>query len=201
MVILMIGKGEIEKALQEKFMLEGNRVIRAGRAEEITEILAPDEGLDMLVLGQNLSVGKESGTIMSEPDWERAEQLYEENVTELLCAAQKAFSYLERGALKRICYLNAACGSINACLEEEDYGLHMSACAVNMQINILYNRMRPLGYTFRLFGWKGEEDIKEQAYAAFWYFTGNRSVDNESGKHTDENRLVMRDKDGREIPF
>ena len=118
-----------------------------------------------------------------------------------LTAVQKAFSYLEQGMLKRICYLNLSSGSINASGARDSYGLYMSACAVNMQVNLLYNRMRKYGYTFRIFGMEEEGDIREQASAAYWYFTENRSVDRESAKHTDENRLVMRNKDGREIPF
>lgn len=201
MVILIVGNGETEKVLQEKFTAEGHRALLSGDAEEITELLLPEEKLDMLVLGRIMPPGEDGSDIASGPDWRRAELLYEKNAAELLCAVQKAFPCLEQGSLKRICYLGAVCGSINACRGTTDYGLHMSACAVNMQINILYNRLRPLGYTFRLFGLREEGDVKEQACAACWYFMENRSVDHENEKHTDENRLVMRDMDGREIPF
>jgi hypothetical protein len=201
MVILIVGNGEKEKKLEEKFALEGCSVIRAEEVVEITKLPADKRKLDMLVLGQTACAQKENRDIISGPDWQEAERLYEKNAVEALCAVQKAFPYLEQGTYKRICYLNAAEGSINASWAREDYGRWMCACAVNMQISILYNRMRPLGYTFRLFGWREEEDMKRQTNAACWYFMGNRSLDGESKKHEDENRLVMRDMDGREVPF
>lgn len=144
---------------------------------------------------------KDDADISAGPDWEKAERLYDTCVIEPLSALQKAYSCLERGSLKRICYLNPVCGSINASLEGTGYGVSMCACAVNMQVSLLFNRLRPLGYTFRLFGTRQDRDAAGQADAAYWYFVKDRSVDPESAKHEDENRLVMRDPDGREIPF
>lgn len=201
MVILIVGNSEIERRLEQKFAEEGHRAVRAADAEEVTKLLGAEEKLDMLVLGGAAPAEKENGGITAKPDWERVQRLYAENAAGALCAVQKTFPCLERGTFKRICYLNPVCGSINACLTGEDFGMRMSACAVNMQVTILYNRMRPLGYTFRLFGVREEADCERQASAACWYFTRNRSVDAESARHTDENRLVMRDMDGREIPF
>ena len=201
MVILITGKSEMGRALEEKFKKEGHKVLVAEHTAAITELLDSEKKLDMLLTGLSDPKDKKDGDIISGPDWERAEALYEANVAGSLTAVQKAFPYLERGTLKRICYLNLAEGSVNASLKRDNYGLYMSACAVNMQVALLYNRMRKSGYTFRIFGMREDGDIREQAAAAYWYFTGNRSLDPESAKHTDENRLVMRDKDGREIPF
>lgn len=201
MVILITGKNDMSEALQKKFAEHGHRVMTAGHAEEIAVLLDGEEKLDMLVTGICHSPEEKDGDIASGPDWRRAERLYQKNAVESLAALQRAFPYLERGGLKRICYLSLLGGSINASGEKAGYGIYMSACAVNMQANLLYNRMRKLGYTFRIFGMEKEAGVGEMASAAYQYFTENRSVDPDSAKHTDENRLVMRNKDGREIPF
>lgn len=220
MVILIVGESETGKKLLEKFEKAGHRVLQTADAGKTEEILSKEEQIDMFVAAPSLFAGEgdkrqepEAETdfgnksalhigdgIASGPDWGRAEELYASCVTDTLSALQKAISRME-GGLKRICYLNPACGSINGCLDKTDYGLHLCAAALNMQINILYNRLRPLGYTFRLFG-TGAGDLPEkEAAAAYWYFCTDRSTDPESAKHEDENRLVMRDREGREIPF
>lgn len=202
MVILIVGESETGKKLSEKFEKVGHRVLLAAAAGAMEETLSGKEQIDMFVAAPSFPVGKarEEAGVEAGPDWGRAEELYASCVTETLSALQKAMPHME-GGLKRICYLNPACGSINGCLDKTDYGLHLCAAALNMQINILYNRLRPLGYTFRLFG-TGVGDLPEkEAAAAYWYFCTGRSTDPESAKHEDENRLVMRDREGREIPF
>lgn len=200
MVVLIVGENRISKILGEKLAGAGHRVLWAADAERLEEILAGEEQIDLFAAAPPFCPDGGAG-ITSGSDWDRTEKLYRAWVIGFLQALQKAVPYLERGALKRICYLNPACGSINACRDKADYGPHMCAAAINMQINLLHNRLRPLGYTFRLFGIREDDDSERQAAAAYWYFLGNRSIDPDSAKHEDENRLVMRDAEGREIPF
>lgn len=118
MVILITGKNDMSETLQKKFAEHGHRVMTAEHAEEIAVLLDGEEKLDMLVTGICHSPGEKDGDIASGPDWRRAEWLYQKNAVESLAALQRAFPYLERGGLKRICYLSLLGGSINASREK-----------------------------------------------------------------------------------
>ncbi len=81
----------------------------------------------------------------------------------------------------------------------------MSKAALNMATRILYNHLRPEGYTFRVYhpGWirsyirgskstVGDLEPEEAAVPALDYFL--RALN-------DEDRLVMRDWQGQEWPW
>ena len=78
---------------------------------------------------------------------------------------------------------------------------HVSKAPLNMAMNQLFNGLRPEGYTFRMYC-KDPDAAPDKAgeYAAE-YFTRNRSNEPESYKHSDENRLVLRDWMNIEIPW
>jgi hypothetical protein len=69
-----------------------------------------------------------------------------------------------------------------------------------MAIKTTFNRLRPEGYTFRLYGVKNFGDSRECPAIAD-YCVWNRSQEEESPVHSDENRLVMRDKSEIEYPW
>jgi hypothetical protein len=81
----------------------------------------------------------------------------------------------------------------------------MSKTALNMAVSMLFNRLRPEGYTFRLYhpGWmrsymggskNTEADLEpeEAAVPAVTYFLRDRA---------DEDRLILRDWQGHEWPW
>jgi len=112
---------------------------------------------------------------------------------------------LDRGQLKRLCFVSSEAGSVALAHRDSGFGYGMSKTALNMIVKLLYNRLRPEGYTFRLYhpGWmrgymsgaKGmhaDMEPEEAALPALAYFTG---------PHEDEDRLVMIDYLGGEWPF
>jgi hypothetical protein len=83
----------------------------------------------------------------------------------------------------------------------------MSKAALNMSVKLLFNLLRPEGYTFRLYhpGWvrsyigggpaknmRAALEPEEAAAPALAYFLGERE---------DEERLALRDWQGREWPW
>lgn len=112
---------------------------------------------------------------------------------------------IERSQMRRLCFVSSEAGCIARSHRSSWYGYSMSKCALNMGVSILFNDLRPEGYTFRLYhpGWmrtfmKGVEDLNadlspaEAADAALACF-----LDTE----VDEDRLVMRDHTGAEWPW
>lgn len=123
---------------------------------------------------------------------------YEETAVGLLREVEKALPYLEQGEQKRLCFLTSVQSSVN--LNRGDCGFEaMVSAACNMAIATLFNRLNPQGFTFRVMAL--EEFSPEEAGYAKDYFLRNRSLEEESARHSDEKRLVMRDRYETELPW
>ncbi|TVQ28650.1 MAG: SDR family NAD(P)-dependent oxidoreductase [Spirochaetaceae bacterium] len=112
---------------------------------------------------------------------------------------------VERSPMRRLCFVSSEAGSIARSHRPNWFGYSMSKCALNMAVSILFNDLRPRGYSFRVYhpGWmqtfmRGTPDTRAthtpQAAArlALEYF-----LDLE----IDEDRLVMRDDRRDEWPW
>ncbi|MGO4547213.1 SDR family NAD(P)-dependent oxidoreductase [Paenibacillus sp. 2TAB23] len=112
---------------------------------------------------------------------------------------------LEKGREKRLIFVSSEAGSITESKRTDFYSYCMSKAALNMYVKILYNRLHPDGYRFRLYhpGWiksymggqlsdRGELTIEEAA---------NRAIDYFFDQQVDENQLVLRGYDGNIHPF
>ncbi len=117
----------------------------------------------------------------------------------------ETFLPLTGPGLKRLCFVSSEAGSIALQHRDGKLGYCMSKTALNMAVKIMFNHLRPEGYTFRLFhpGWmrsymsgvkstRGDLEPEESAAAAIPFFTEERE---------DEDRLVMIDYLRREWPF
>lgn len=107
--------------------------------------------------------------------------------------------------LRRLCFVSSEAASISRSHRRSWFGYSMSKSALNMGVSILFNDLRPDGFTFRLYhpGWmqtlmKGTVDREallspmDAADRALKYF-----LDAE----IDEDRLVMRDYEGKDWPW
>jgi NAD(P)-dependent dehydrogenase (short-subunit alcohol dehydrogenase family) len=107
-----------------------------------------------------------------------------------------------QSALKRLCFVSSEAGSISRAEHTSWYSYCMSKAALNMGIKILFNHLRPEGYTFRVYhpGWvrsymSGKKNLEatlepeEAASYAISIFLGPRE---------DEDRLVLVDYQGQE---
>jgi NAD(P)-dependent dehydrogenase (short-subunit alcohol dehydrogenase family) len=107
-----------------------------------------------------------------------------------------------QSAVKRLCFVSSEAGSIARCERQAWYGYCMSKAALNMAIKITFNRLRPEGYTFRVYhpGWmrsymhgsknmEADLEPEEAAAMALPFFLEERE---------DEDRLVLVDYLGQE---
>ncbi|MDR2747989.1 MAG: hypothetical protein LBB77_11160 [Treponema sp.] len=125
---------------------------------------------------------------------------YESTAMALLEQTAAALPRLEKGTTRRLCFVNRLSSSVNLAGSMEGGFERMAAAASNMAVMTLFNRLRPLGYTFRLYGAADLSGGGECGCIAE-YCLENRSLEEESPRHSDENRLVMRDKHEVEYPF
>jgi len=122
--------------------------------------------------------------------------------------AEKLLPLLDRGNLRRLCFVSSEVSCILLMKHRDDspYPYPMSKASLNMGVRMLHNQLYPQGYTFRLFhpGWMkrrmpdgslSERALYDPDYigeiAARYFETPLR----------DEHRLVMVDYDGYEWPF
>ena len=193
-----------EKARQTADWLEENgyRVIRrtAEDPEEAWERLDA-EAVDLLVICVYIEDKGTDGVIgTSHPYDEMLEQVCEK-VYEPYDIVEHCLPYLEKGQGKRIAFLTEKASGITGCEETGAYARHMILAGCNFQAKMLFNRLRPQGYTMRCYA-ADSEGKDGDGICAGEYICMNFCYDEkEPYIHSDENRFVMRDKYFREIQW
>lgn len=166
--------------------------------------------IDLLI--NNAGVGSPTSRIpLEEPqDFGEMQRLYNVNSLGPLRVVNAFLPLLDSGAKKRLCFVSSEAGSIERAYRTAWYGYCMSKAALNMGVKLMFNRLRPDGYTFRVYhpGWirsymggtKNENADLEPAEAAepaLAHFL----MDERGGHPVDEDRLVMVDWQGEEWPW
>jgi NAD(P)-dependent dehydrogenase (short-subunit alcohol dehydrogenase family) len=161
--------------------------------------------LDLLI--SNAGIGTRTGrrAICEAQDYAAMGRVYDVNALGPLRVVEAFLPLCERGALKRLCFVSSEAGSIERSVRTTGYGYCMSKAALNMAIKIMFNDLRPEGYTFRVYhpGWlrtymsgkkstRGDLEPEDAAALALPLFLGDRE---------DEDHLVMIDFQGREWPW
>ncbi len=163
------------------------------------------EGVDLLINNAGVNSPTSPRTIRETQDYGEMQRLYNVNALGALRVVEAFLPLTERGGGKRLCFVSSEAGSIGGAERTSWYGYCMSKAALNMATKILFNHLRPEGYTFRVYhpGWvrsyiRGTKNMEadlepeEAAVPALAYFVQARD---------DEDRLVMRDWKGREWPW
>jgi NAD(P)-dependent dehydrogenase (short-subunit alcohol dehydrogenase family) len=166
-------------------------------------VAAKVDRVDLLI--SNAGIRAEPQTLGGGLDHAAMAQAYNVNALGGLRLVEAFLPLADRSPLKRLCFVSSEAGSIALAHRTSGYGYCMSKTALNMIVKLLFNSLRPEGYTFRLYhpGWiRGymsgaksmEADMEPEAAAlpALAFFTGERE---------DEDRLVMVDYLGGEWPF
>ena len=156
----------------------------------------------MLVNNAGVSSPASPRTIREAQDYDEMHRMYDVNALGPLRVVQEFLPLMDRGTLKRLCFVSSEAGSITRSTRVDTYGYCMSKAALNMAAHILFNDLRPRGYTFRVYhpGWmrtymsgskstEGDMEPDEAARPALDYFL--RPLQ-------DEDTLVMRDWQGAE---
>ena len=168
--------------------------------------------IDMLINNAGV-MSHQAGPIREAQDYDEMRRLYTINALGPLRVVEAFLPLLERGQMKRLCFISSEAGCINRSTRTSWYGYCMSKTALNMGVKILFNRLRSAGYTFRVYhpGWmrtymggskstEADMEPEEAAVPALAYFLRNRTGDPHQTR-SDEDRLVMRDWQGREWPW
>jgi NAD(P)-dependent dehydrogenase (short-subunit alcohol dehydrogenase family) len=161
--------------------------------------------LDLLISNAGISSPTSNQAIREPQDYAEMHRMYDVNALGGLRIVGALLPLLDAGAMKRLCFVSSEAGSIGRTTRTAMYGYCMSKAALNMATHILFNDLRPQGYTFRVYhpGWlrtymRGEKSTRgnlepgEAAVPALAYFLADRD---------DEDRLVLRDWQGEEWPW
>lgn len=163
--------------------------------------------VDMLINNAGVIASTLCGTIREPQNYQEMQWQYNINALGPLRMVEAFLPLTDRGARKRLCFVSSEAGSITACQRTEWYGYCMSKAALNMAVKLLWNHLRPAGYTFRLYhpGWMrsymhGYKNLdahlepEEAAKPALAYFLGAPSEE-------DDDHLVLRDWQGQPWPW
>ncbi len=165
--------------------------------KEAMQCIGREQGkIDMLVL----SAGRHcacDGKITERHDYEKLMDVLDENVIGTLEVVKSATDLLRVGGGKRIALLTERDSGINLTRRESDYGYFMSLAALNMMEKVLFNTFRPEGFTFRCYAADGIGGMSPESY-----LLSNLCDDPEDAYiHSDENRIVMRNRKLCELPW
>lgn len=166
-------------------------------AEAVAEKTA---SIDMLVINLDRAY-QDDGSILEPQNFDALLEAYELFSVAPLRAVNAFYPLLSRGEGKRICVVTTKDSSNNLCEDTSQYVSHVARAPLNMAMNLLFNGLRPEGYTFRMYCKDTDAEPSQIGAYAAEYFIRNRSNEPWDPKHSDENRMVLRDSMGRELPW
>ena len=157
--------------------------------------------LDLLILTPDTDYPENDGPAGTIRDYDKLAAFTADRIYQIHECMQRSIPMLEKGKEKRIVILTNPCSSINWCQDTTNYAAHMILTGINMQAKLLFNRLRPQGFTMRCYA-VSEENPQTEGITPGDYTTLNFCYEaDEPAVHSDENRLVMRDRFFREIPW
>jgi NAD(P)-dependent dehydrogenase (short-subunit alcohol dehydrogenase family) len=111
--------------------------------------------LDLLVNNAGVTSPTNLRSIRESPDYAEMQRVYDTNALGMLRVVEACLPIMDRGGLKRLCFVSSEAGSIERMRRTAWYGYTMSKAALNMAVKILFNHLHPDGYSFRLYhpGW------------------------------------------------
>lgn len=161
------------------------------------ENMLRDEGHEPSAEETDLFIHCIAPEAITEIDTAKLTGLYEEIALGLLRDVSEILPKMQKGK-KRICFIISKSSSINYTDDKGGFEkIVLAGC--NMAIATIFNKLSPEGFTFRVFA--VEDFEKEDPSYALEYILSDRSLEEESYKHSDEKRVVMRDRLEREIPW
>ena len=128
----------------------------------------------------------------------------------------RAFLPLMQAGMKRLCFVSSEAGAVSVAHRDAISSYCMSKTALNMAVRLMFNKLRPMGYTFRLYhpGWvrsakiehAGEKppsfEVNGKLIGKFWPWESAASAVPQFIEDRDwEDRLVLIDNEGAAWPF
>jgi NAD(P)-dependent dehydrogenase (short-subunit alcohol dehydrogenase family) len=131
------------------------------------EVTTRTDRLDMLINNAGITAPSMHVPIREAQNYADMQRMYNVNTLGPLRMVEAFLPLLERGELKRLCFISSEAGSVATARRTSWFGYCMSKSALNMAVKILFNDLRPTGYTFRLYhpGWirsymSGEKNLE-----------------------------------------
>ena len=108
-----------------------------------------------LVINNAGVLSPHAGPIREPQDYDEMLRVYDVNALGPLRVVEALLPLTDRSELQRLCFVSSEAGSISRCTRTSWYGYNMSKAALNMAVKLLFNRLRPEGYSFRVYhpGW------------------------------------------------
>lgn len=174
--------------------------LEARRQDKLAEAMKRIEeergSIDMLVLAAGTHC-EQDGRIAAGHNYEALLEVVDENVIGAVEVVRAAIELMRKGTGKRIAVLTEKASSINLNKDVQDYGYNMSLAALNMLEHLLFNQLRPEGFTFRCYACGDGSGISAEDY-----LTMKLCYDKDDAYiHSEENRIVMRDAMLCELPW
>jgi NAD(P)-dependent dehydrogenase (short-subunit alcohol dehydrogenase family) len=162
------------------------------------------DSIDLLINNAGVLTRTDSLTVRDPLDFPEMTRLFDTNSLGALRVVEAFLPLTDHGSMKRLCFVSSQAGSIGGVARTGWYGYCMSKAALNMAVKLLFNQLRPEGYSFRLYhpGWirsymHGQKDMnadlepEEAALKAVPFFLRKRN----------EDRLVLIDYLGHSLPW
>lgn len=173
----------------------GWHVIEKKRGEEASCALCPEA--DLLVVGVCAEYEEKDRAAM---DYDSLCAFVTERIYGVHTVLEASIPALRAGKGKRIAILTRACSGISGCTDKGNYAEHMLLAGINMKASLIYNRLRPDGFTMRCYALPDEAEAGEGGISPVDYICMNFCFEEgEPYKHSEENRFVLRDGRFREI--
>jgi NAD(P)-dependent dehydrogenase (short-subunit alcohol dehydrogenase family) len=177
-------------------------------AASADSLLKITNSLDMLVSNAALMGPVQCNLYESPMNLETVWDSFRVNALGPILLAESLLPLLDRGTMKRLCFVSSEVSSIVLMKNRIDsaYPYPMSKTSLNMGVRILHNHLYDQGYTFRLFhpGWmkRRMQDGSLSETAMFDPdYIGEIAAKYFETPLRDERRLVMTDYNGYEWPY
>lgn len=167
-------------------------------------VAAATDHIDLMINNAGIISQTNAQSIRQAQNYGDIHRMVDVNALGPLRVMEAFLPLLEQGEMKRLCFISSEAGSIERARRKSWYGYCMSKAALNMAVKIMFNDLRPDGFTFRVYhpGWvrsymSGSKNLEadlepeEAAARALPFFLGER----------DEDRLVLVDSLGHEWPW
>jgi len=111
--------------------------------------------IDLLINNAGVNTPTKERKISEPQDYDEIHRMYNINAVGPLRVVEAFLPLMDQSDLKRLCFVSSEAGSIERCYRVSWYGYTMSKAALNRGVKIMFNHLRPEGYTFRLYhpGW------------------------------------------------
>jgi len=111
--------------------------------------------VDLLVSNAAVNRSAHVNSIRESPNFNEMLAEFSVNAVGALRVVEAFLPLLDRGELKRLCFISSEAGSIGASTRTGWFGYCMSKAALNIAVKNLSNDLSPQGFSFRLYhpGW------------------------------------------------